>query len=246
MQRRWPITCRSSVSTSALQRAASHVLPVNEAMVDESMALLDLSRGARLRADERAGVVATVARLAGVSERYVEQAELRIEHWRFFGELLRDQRLAVGRLDARFTGPAASAIAEEMDADPSFDAIVGPYAAAMNHYVRAELEFGSDLHYEQISERVNPWSYKDFEGKPIDVSPRLERAMRANPHLQVHVAYGTYDGATPPAAADEVFAQLRLTDQARSRIALVAQLALQIAQTADLAAFVRRASGVAG
>lgn len=156
-----------------------------------------LSRGARLRADERAGVVATVARLAGVSERYVEQAELRIEHWRFFGELLRDERLAVGRLDARFTGPAASAIAEEMDADPSFDAIVGPYAAAMNHYVRAELEFGSDLHYEQISERVNPWSYKDFEGKPIDVSPRLERAMRANPHLQVHVAYGTYDGATP-------------------------------------------------
>ncbi len=214
-----------------------------------------LSRGARLRADERAGVVATVARLAGVSERYVEQAELRIEHWRFFGELLRDERLAVGRLDARFTGPAASAIAEEMDADPSFDAIVGPYAAAMNHYVRAELEFGSDLHYEQISERVNPWSYKDFEGKPIDVSPRLERAMRANPHLQVHVAYGTYDGATPPAAADEVFAKLRLTDQARSRIEhrtypaghmMYVHEPSRLAQSADLAAFVRRASGVAG
>ena len=214
-----------------------------------------LSRGARLRADERAEVVATVARLAGVSERYVEQAELRIEHWRFFGELLRDQRLAVGRLDARFTGPAASAIAEEMDADPSFDAIVGPYAAAMNHYVRAELEFGSDLHYEQISERVNPWSYKDFEGKPIDVSPRLERAMRANPHLQVHVAYGTYDGATPPAAADEVFAKLRLTDQARSRIEhrtypaghmMYVHEPSRLAQSADLAAFVRRASGQAG
>ncbi len=214
-----------------------------------------LSRGARLRADERAGVVATVARLAGVSERYVEQAELRIEHWRFFGELLRDERLAVGRLDARFTGPAASAIAEEMDADPSFDAIVGPYAAAMNHYVRAELEFGSDLHYEQISERVNPWSYKDFEGKPIDVSPRLERAMRANPHLQVHVAYGTYDGATPPAAADEVFAKLRLTEQARARIEhrtypaghmMYVHEPSRLAQSADLAAFVRRASGVAG
>ena len=212
-----------------------------------------LARGARLRADERAEVAATVARLAGVSADYVDRAELRIEHWRFFGELLRDERLTVGRLDSRFTGPAASSIAEEMDADPSFDAIVGPYAAAMNHYVRAELEFGSDLHYEQISERVNPWSYKDFEGRPIDVSPRLERAMRANPHLQVHVAYGIYDGATPPTAADDVFAVMRLTEEARGRIEhrtypaghmMYVHEPSRLAQSADLASFVRRASGL--
>ncbi|MBK8468794.1 MAG: peptidase S10 [Candidatus Phosphoribacter sp.] len=222
----------------------------------EAYAALDypwaLTRGSRLSADERAGVVATVARLAGVSEDYVDRADLRIEHWRFFGELLREQRLTVGRLDARFTGPAASSIAESMDADPSFDAIVGPYAAAMNHYVRAELRYESDLHYEQIAERVQPWSFKDFEGKPIDVSPRLERAMRANPHLQVHVAYGTYDGATPPAAADEVLAKLRLTEQQRARIEhrtypaghmMYVHEPSRIAQSADLAAFVRRASG---
>jgi len=214
-----------------------------------------LARGARLGAPERAEVAATVARLCGLSADYVDRAELRIEHWRFFGELLRDQRLTVGRLDARFTGPAASAIAEHMDADPSFDAIVGPYAAAMNHYLRAELEFGLDLHYEQISERVNPWSYRDFEGRPIDVTPHLERAMRANPHLQVHVAYGVYDAATPPAAADDVLAKMRLTPEQRDRIEhrtypaghmMYVHEPSRLAQSADLAAFVRRASGRAG
>ncbi len=210
-----------------------------------------LARGGRLTATERAEVVATVARLSGLSEDYVDRAELRIEHWRFFGELLRDRRLTVGRLDSRFTGPAADPIAENMDADPSFDAIVGPYAAAMNHYVRAELGFESELHYEQIAERVHPWSYKDFEGRPIDVSPRLERAMRANPHLLVHIAYGTFDGATPPAAAEDVLARMRLTDEQRERIEhrhypaghmMYVHEPSRIAQSADLADFVRRAS----
>ena len=63
-----------------------------------------LSRGDRLTAAERAEAVATIARLSGLSEDYVDRADLRIEHLRFFTELLRDQRLVVGRLDSRFTG----------------------------------------------------------------------------------------------------------------------------------------------
>ncbi len=210
-----------------------------------------LSRGARLTADERAAAVATVARLSGLSEDYVDRAELRIEHWRYFGELRRDERLTVGRLDARFTGPAGSAIAESMDADPSMDAIMGPYAAAANHYLRSELGYANDLHYEQISARVHPWSFKEFEGRPIDVSARLERAMRQNPHLRVHVAYGVYDGATPPAAAEEVFARLQLDEQARARIEhhyypaghmMYVHEPSRVRQSADLADFVVRAS----
>lgn len=210
-----------------------------------------LSRSGLLSASERAQVAQTVGELAGLSPDYVERADLRIEHWRYFGELLREQRLSVGRLDARFTGPLASGIAELMDADPSMDAIVGPYAAAMNHYLRVELGYQSDLHYEQISERVHPWSFKEFEGKPIDVTPRLERAMRANPHLRVHIAYGLYDGATPPSCADDVLGRMRLTAAQRERIEhrsypaghmMYIHEPSRLAQSADLADFVRRAS----
>ena len=210
-----------------------------------------LSRGDRLTDRERTAAARKIASLTGLSEDYVDRAELRIEHWRFFGELLRDQRLTVGRLDGRFTGPAGSAIAENMDADPSHDAIAGPYAAAFNHYVRDELGYENDLPYEQISRRVQPWSFKDFEGKPIDVSRRLERAMRQNPHLRVHVAYGYYDGATPHFAAEDVLAHLRIPAELRANIEhryyeaghmMYVHEPTRRQQSKDIADFVTRAS----
>jgi carboxypeptidase C (cathepsin A) len=210
-----------------------------------------LRKGNRLTPKERAAAVRKLASLTGLSEDYIDRADLRIEHWRFFGELLRDERRTVGRLDGRFTGPMASAIAEEMDADPSHDAIAGPYAAVFNHYVRDELGYENDLPYEQISRRVHPWSFKDFEGRPVDVSPKLERAMRQNPHLRVHVAYGYYDGATPHFAAEDVIAHLQLPDELRANIEhayyesghmTYVHEPSRIQQSKDLAAFVRRAS----
>jgi carboxypeptidase C (cathepsin A) len=215
-----------------------------------------LSRGHRLTAAERADAVATVARLTGLSEDYVDRAELRIEHMRFFTELLRDRRLVVGRLDCRFAGPAESGIAELAEKDPSFDAIVGPYASAFNAYIRDALEYRNDLHYEQISSRVQPWSYKDFEGRPVDVSPNLERAMRQNPHLKVHVAYGRYDGATPYFAAEDVVAHLRIPEALRANIEhayydaghmMYVHEPSRLQQSADLADFVVRATqGLSG
>ena len=68
----------------------------------------------------------TLARLTGLTEEYVERTDLRIEHWRFCTELLRDRGLTVGRIDGRFTGPLHSRIAENMDADPSIDAMEAP------------------------------------------------------------------------------------------------------------------------
>jgi carboxypeptidase C (cathepsin A) len=189
-----------------------------------------LARGDRLTAKERSAAVRRIASLTGLTEDYVDRADLRIEHWRFFGELLRHERRTVGRLDGRFSGPSASAIAERMDADVSMDAIRGPYAATFNHYVRDELGYENDLPYEQLTSRVQPWSYKDFEGRPVDVTQLLERAMRANPHLQVHVAYGYYDGATPYFASEDVVAHLQIPDELRANIK-------------DLAAFVTRAAG---
>jgi carboxypeptidase C (cathepsin A) len=211
-----------------------------------------LSRGDRLTERERGAAVRRIASLTGLSEEYVDRADLRIEHWRFFGELLRDRRLTVGRLDGRFTGPAASAIAEKMDADPSLDAITGPYATAFNHYVRDELGYANDLPYEQMTSRVFPWSFKDFEGRPVDVTPLLERAMRQNPHLKVHVAYGYYDGATPHFAAEDVVAHLRLPDALRANIEhryyeaghmMYVHEPSRRRQSADLADFVTRSIG---
>jgi len=177
-----------------------------------------LAAGRRLPAKERATVARTLARLTGLSEDYIDRTDLRIEHWRFCTQLLRDRGLAVGRIDGRFTGPLYSQIAENMDADPSMDAIEAPFAAALHHYLRGELGSTQDLSYEVFASAIKKWSFEEFEGKPIYVADKLERVMRANPHLRVRIEYGYYDLATPYHAAEDMVAHLRLPDEGHDRI----------------------------
>ncbi len=206
-----------------------------------------LARGNRLSVADRDRVAATLARLTGLSESYVRRARLRIEHVRFFRELLRDSGRTVGRIDGRFTGWEPDDAGEGIGYDPSSAAVTGPYTAAVNAYVRGELDYSSDLPYEGLSDRVHPWSYKDFEGRAVSVVGRLSAAMRTNPHLRVHVASGYHDGATPYLATEHTLATLPIPDELRHNIAvryyeaghmMYVHTPSRLAQSADLAAFV--------
>jgi carboxypeptidase C (cathepsin A) len=178
-----------------------------------------LSRGSRLSAQDRAAAVATLSRLTGLSEEYLDRVDMRVEHVRFYTELLRSQRRTVGRLDGRFTGWDADYGRERWTSDPSFDAIMGPYTAAINHYLREELKVEQDLPYEVLAwRRVNPWSFKEFEGQHVSVADKLAQAMRANPHMRVQVACGYHDGATPYYASEHTFAHLEIPADLRSNI----------------------------
>ena len=177
-----------------------------------------LSRGARLTGEERAAAVAKVARLTGLSEDYVDRIDLRPEHMRFYTELLRSRGRTVGRLDGRFTGWDSDYAKEIMSSDPSFDAITGPYTAAINHYLRNELKVENDLPYEVLARHVHPWSFKEFEGQHVNVADKLATAMRGNPHLRVQVACGYHDGATPYYASEHTFAHLEIPDELRANI----------------------------
>jgi carboxypeptidase C (cathepsin A) len=177
-----------------------------------------LGRGSRLTPEERAAAVARIAALTGLTEDYVDRVDLRPEHIRFFTELLRSQRRTVGRLDGRFTGWESDYGREQWTSDPSSDAITGPYTAALNHYVRSELKYQSDLPYEVLTSRVHPWSYKEFEGAHLYVADKLAAAMRTNPHMRVHVACGYHDGATPYFAAEHTFAHLTIPPELAGNI----------------------------
>jgi carboxypeptidase C (cathepsin A) len=214
--------------------------------------LLTLARGHRLSDDERAAAVRKIAGLTGLSEDYVDRVNLRIEHVRYFTELLRSQGRTVGRLDSRFTGWDPDGGRELWVQDPSYAAILGPYTAALNQYVRTELEYSNDLPYEVLTGRVSPWSYKEFENRSVSVAAMLAQAMRHNPHLRVYIACGYLDGATPYFAAEHAVAHLELPPQLRGNIEFEYYQAghmmyvhepSRLAQSAHLAEFVRSASG---
>jgi len=139
-----------------------------------------------------------------------------------------------------------------MSDDASVSRIIGAYAAGFNHYVRAELGYANDLPYEILSIDVNrAWSYSDFEGRPVSVVASLSEAMRANPHLKVHVAFGHYDGATPYFAAEHVLAHLSIPDELRENVdsayypaghMMYVHEPSRIQQSKDLAKFIQGAS----
>ncbi|RZS37034.1 carboxypeptidase C (cathepsin A) [Herbihabitans rhizosphaerae] len=211
-----------------------------------------LAQGARLSTEDRAAAVATIARLTGLSEDYVDRVNLRVEHVRFFTEVLRHKKMTVGRLDGRFTGWDVDYGREHFSDDPSFTAIMGAYTAGLHHYLGTELEYANDLPYEILSTKTNmAWSYKEFENAHVTVSDKLAAAMRANPHLKVHVGSGYHDGATPYYATEHTLAHLAVPAELRDNITVAyyeaghmmyVHPASRTQQSNDLADFVATAS----
>ncbi|MFZ5546310.1 MAG: S10 family peptidase [Pseudomonadota bacterium] len=180
-----------------------------------------LHAGARLTESERRRIVQRVAELTGLKPALVEEKNLRIADQSFFFELLRDQGLIVGRLEARVTGPMAASRSREWEFDPGIEALSGPYTMAAQAWF-AEIGLPVERRYEILSYDVHKqWNWNRGEDKGnafASTSADLARAMRRNPHLRVFVASGYYDLGTPYSATDYSLAQLDITPEVRARI----------------------------
>ncbi|HZM02809.1 MAG TPA: hypothetical protein VFC44_07275 [Candidatus Saccharimonadales bacterium] len=169
-----------------------------------------LMQGAALPAPERQRVVQEVARLTGLSPDFVDRANLRVPAYQYFKELLRKERLVIGRYDGRVTGPDDDANGDSASYDPSYTSVLGVFTATFNDYVRRDLKFESDLPYEILTGKVHPWDFNDARNRYLDVAVTLRDAMTHNPYLKVFVANGHYDLATPYLATRYTFDHMRL------------------------------------
>jgi carboxypeptidase C (cathepsin A) len=181
---------------------------------DYALALL---RGDRLPEPERRKTVETVSRLTGLPHRIVEEGHLCVTDGTFFSELEREESRTVGRLDTRFEG-ALGTPGEGISSDPSYSAILGPYTAMLNAYVRGELKYENDLPYEILTGRVGPWNFGSAQNRYVNVAETLREAIEHNPALHVFIAAGYYDAATPFAAAEYTAEHLKLEPRLRGNI----------------------------
>lgn len=182
---------------------------------------LALMKGSALAGEERANIVSKLARFTGLSAEYIERTDLRLNIFRFVKELLRKRARTVGRLDSRFTGIDRDAAGENFEEDPSYSAIVGPYTAAFNAYVRGELKYETDLPYEILNPTIwQNWSYAQHENQYVNVAETLRRAMTSNPALKVLCANGYYDLATPHFATEYTFNHLNLDASLRQNVSM--------------------------
>jgi carboxypeptidase C (cathepsin A) len=179
-----------------------------------------LAKGGNLPADARADVVAHLARYTGLDPDLIDKANLRINPDLFRKKLLNDQRLIIGRYDARITGLDPNPAANNPEYDPSYSLYLPVYAAAFNDYVRRELNYESDLDYEVLSEKVDPWDFGIAPGAMgyLNVTSALRTAMLENPNLKVLVCSGYDDLATPFFGTRYTFDHLDLTDRLRANV----------------------------
>jgi carboxypeptidase C (cathepsin A) len=161
---------------------------------------LALMQGSALPRAEADKVARKLARYAGVSEELASKSDLRIKARRFREELLASERQIVGRYDSRLKGIALGSPGERREYDPSYVAVQGPYTAALNRYLKKDLNYSSELTYRILTDRVQPWDFGS-KNRYLNVAPDLKQAMTENRGLRLFVANGYYDMATPYVAS---------------------------------------------
>ncbi|HEY3835927.1 MAG TPA: peptidase S10 [Bryobacteraceae bacterium] len=171
---------------------------------------LALMKGDKLTAQERSELAKKLARFTGLDVKYIVESNYRVQVFRYFKELMRGQRRTTGRYDDRLEGIDLDAAGERAEYDPSYAAVQGAFTAAFNDYVRTELKWESDIPYEILTGKVQPWSYARQQNQYLNVSEPLREAITQNPAMHVLSMNGYYDMATPFYATEYVVSHMGL------------------------------------
>jgi carboxypeptidase C (cathepsin A) len=164
-----------------------------------------LFKGNTLDAATREQVRDRLAFFTGLSPEFIEQANLRVNGFRFAKELLRDEGLAVGLLDSRYTRDDIDDVGSDVESDASSGAISSAFKAALMDYMHRDLKIDWDRLYmaPADSELSASWRWRtvpdgqDWEPMAVNTARDLASALRVNPSLNVFVASGYYDLVTP-------------------------------------------------
>jgi carboxypeptidase C (cathepsin A) len=149
-----------------------------------------LARGGFIDQERRLEAAQMISRYSGIGVQQVLDHNLMVPTSFFWKDLLRSDGITIGRLDSRYRGIDRMDAGDRYDYDPALTSWNHSFTPAINHYLRGELGFRTDLKY-NIFGPVHPW---DRTGDTTGEDLRL--AMAQNPFLNVMVQAGYYDGGT--------------------------------------------------
>jgi carboxypeptidase C (cathepsin A) len=181
---------------------------------------LALAKGDALTPQERDKIVEQLAHYTGLTREVVDEANLRINVSKFTHYLLIDQKLRVGRLDGRYTGPDPNGLLDTPFYDPTGSATQPPFTSVFNNYVRSELGYKTDMPYHVMAPNAGfgKWDWGSaIQGFP-DTASAMRQAIVKNPYLRILVMEGYYDLATPYFAANYAIDHLNLPPKYRDNI----------------------------
>src|SRR5215469_4065926 len=190
-----------------------------------------LSQGHNLPQAQVDAIAAKLASFTGISQQFIKEADLRISPERFRKELMRDQRVMLGRYDARFEGTDIDAAGDAPGYDPSGTGITGAFVSAFHDYLDRELKYISKETYYPRGPNINQaWDHThrppatgggQGATQPLRdtyVAGDLADAMRKDPKLKVFSVNGLFDLATPFFITEFDLAHMELEPKLRQNI----------------------------
>lgn len=170
-----------------------------------------LAQGYLLPPTEKMAIAEQLSRYTGLPKQFLLDHDLRITPGVFRAELLRDRKIVLGELDARYTASDTLSPEGAPRFDPSGDPIFRAIAETMAVYMKDELRFQTELEYRRsyTSEsfdfrRGRRWSFGMYISD-------LSDALTINPKLQIHSLNGLYDLSTVFYGADYDYAHLAIS-----------------------------------
>lgn len=190
-----------------------------EGFLDEARAfaagdyLSAIYQGTRLSDAERDDIATRMSDFIGLSKDFILKHDLRIAMEDFCPELLADEKLMVGRLDSRYTGPVMSGDLGSGASDPSSTGIVEAFSDVCVDYLSRDLNFRTDQFFEALSSSViMKWSF-NHDNRYVAQEETIRTCMSANKFLKVWVLCGYYDLATPFFGAEWIFSHIFLNPE---------------------------------
>ena len=160
-----------------------------------------LLKGSRIGDDERNKIMERYSFFTGLSERFVQDFNMRVDPSSFRKELLRDEGFSVGRLDSRYKNSDYISGGQYSDTDVSSEGFMSAYVTAIHTWF-SEIGVEMEMLYQSGDSKVfyswkHPQQWKGNDFGYVNTVPHIARAQRYNKDFKVYVSCGLYDLATP-------------------------------------------------
>ena len=172
-----------------------------------------LAKGSNITDEERNSVAEKMSFYSGLSKKSILNHNLEVPTSFFWKELMRDKTgYTIGRLDSRYLGIDRKNAGTSPDYSPELTSWLHSFTPAINHYIKSELNFNTDIKYNMFGD-VHPWDRRNNETRE-----GLRKAMATNPYLKVLNQSGYYDGATTYFAAKHTLSQIDPSGKMKDRM----------------------------
>ena len=160
-----------------------------------------LLKGSRIGDDERNKIMEKYSFFTGLSERFVQDFNMRVDPSSFRKELLRDEGFSVGRLDSRYKNSDYISGGQYSDTDVSSEGFMSAYVTAIHTWF-SEIGVEMEMLYQSGDSKVfyswkHPQQWKGNDFGYVNTVPHIAKAQRYNKDFKVYVSCGLYDLATP-------------------------------------------------